>query len=521
MAYCRRDGGSKVTLKEILITPADSIQSVRETLRRTDDPYLLITLPWEVEQGWNRQLGYDVLYREALRKNRTVIWIVEDPAFLEYPKAAGFPVFSSREQAMESIRQHGTFPALKATPRPPAPRRPWWADAPEPRKRTPRPQPFWLFWVKLGVLVFVLFVFGFTTFLIGPSAKIILTPKGTVYRVVVPVSLDMEAPEVDLTKGIVPSRVVQVPVEAYAEVSATGIGTTASGKSKGTVVFTNMLGQDYRVPVGTIVRSTATSYPVRFATTEEVTAPPFGQVAASVQALEEGTAGNISASQINLVEGVPGVALRVTNPAPISGAESAEVPMIAEADQENVRKIATQLALAQAYTPLNEALGPGEYMPRQALTAQSFPKLDYTHLVGEQAPTLGLTLGLYASGQSLQLADAQAIAYHALASHVPKEFTLTDARFEYGEAAEEDVDINAVTTFYVTAYGYASAEINTRRVWNSIKGQPIDKARQTLANDLPLARPPEIKIEPSWFPFIPSLLLRTEIQIVPNEVDTQ
>ena len=42
-----------------------------------------------------------------------------------------------------------------------------------------------------------------------------------------------------------------------------------------------------------------------------------------------------------------------------------------------------------------------------------------------------------------------------------KATTLIDARFEYGEAAEEDVG-PGLFTFYVTAYGYAAANIDGR-----------------------------------------------------------
>jgi len=111
--------------------------------------------------------------------------------------------------------------------------------------------------------------------------------------------------------------------------------------------------------------------------------------------------------------------------------------------------------------------------------------------------------------------DVQAVAYRRLAAALPAGYTLTDTRFAYGESAEEDVGPGRLT-FYVTAYGYATAELDGVATYKLIQGRRHTEAREILTESLPLARPPEITVKPDWFPFIPWLPIRTTVEIVPG-----
>jgi hypothetical protein len=254
---------------------------------------------------------------------------------------------------------------------------------------------------------------------------------------------------------------------------------------------------------------------MRFETTAEVNVPPFGQAEAPIKALEEGPRGNVAAYQINLVEGVAGLAVRVTNPSAITGAESEVVAAVSEADRERAWELAAQQILAEAYNGLQAYLEPGEFLPHQALVIQAVPKQAFTHLVGEKADVLGLNLRLLVTGQAVKVLDAQAVAYRQLATQLPEGYRLIDARFEYGEAAEEDVG-PGLFTFYVTTEGYGVAQIDAHALIEDITGSPIEEAEATLTQSLPLARPPEITLTPEWFPYMPFLPLRIEVEVTPG-----
>jgi hypothetical protein len=234
--------------------------------------------------------------------------------------------------------------------------------------------------------------------------------------------------------------------------------------------------------------------------------------------LEEGPAGNVDPYQINLVEGVVGFAVRVTNPNATGGAESTTVPVVAEADRERAWDLAAQQVMAEAYNGLQDPvyLEPGEFLPNQALIIQAMPKQAYTHLVGEETATLGLSLRLLITGQVVSVGDAQAVAFRQLALQLPEGYKLIDARFQYGEAAEEDVG-PGLFTFYVTSQGYAAAEVDAEEAFDLISGKPAEDAAKLLLESMPLARPPEITVKPKWFPLIPLLPIRTTIEVIPAD----
>lgn len=501
----------------IRITPEDTRYTIREQLRRIPEQHALLVLPWEVEKGWTLALDYEILYREAAELQQRVAWVVEDPARRALPREAGFAVFVNELLAEDYLSRRGDFPALRAPRLPQAPTRPPWAEElrPPPLPLLRR-RPIWLLGIEVLIFLTVLATLGGFAFYTIPQATITLSPQGTSYSRIVVVSVDPTAEEVDLQRNVVPSRRIGDEFEGFAQVATTGRGFSFSGYATGRVTFTNLLGQDYRIPEGTLVRTTSTSYPVRFQTTAEVIVPAFGQAEAAVEALEEGPRGNVDAYQINLVEGVVGFAVRVTNPLPISGAESDAVALVSEEDRARAWELATQQVMAEAYNGLQDPnyLEPGEFLPRQPLVIQAAPKIAYTHVVGEATDVLGLTLRLLVTGQAVSAADVQAVAYRGLLTTVPQGYSLTATRFAFGEAAEEDVG-PGVFSFYVTAEGYAAANIDAAELRAQIEGQSVEAARQTLAA-LPLAEPPQITVTPAWFPFIPRLPMRITLNITPQ-----
>ncbi|MBN1248870.1 MAG: baseplate J/gp47 family protein [Anaerolineae bacterium] len=505
-------------METIRIRSTDDRYTVRETLRRVDDKQVLVTLPWETDRGWQSPLDFEVQRRVGETQHLDMAWVVEDPARRAAAKKAGLPVFHSEASALRHLAQHASFPAIKTSPRPERPKRPWWSPIPR-RAKAPslRHPPAWLLTLEGAVLIVVLAIVAAAFFLAVPSAEIVLHPASVSYSRIISISVDPTAEQIDLQRSVIPSQRIGDEFEGYAEVVTSGRGYAFSGRATGSVLLTNLLGQDYQVPEGTVVRTSAGSYPVRFETTADVTVPAFGQAEAPIEALTEGPSGNVDAYQINLVEGVAGFAVRVTNPAPISGAQSNTVRTVSEEDRSRAWDLAAEQVLAEAYNGLQElaAAEAGRFLPRQSLAIQAAPKAAYTHLVGEQSDTLGLSLRLLVTGEAVHARDVQAVAYQQLVTQLPDGYTLTDARFEYGEAAEEDIGPGAFT-FYVKAHGFATAKIDTGVVQETVRGTPVEEAEAQLAASLPLSRPPEITVSPTWFPYLPFVPIKTQIDVIPG-----
>jgi hypothetical protein len=376
--------------------------------------------------------------------------------------------------------------------------------------------PLWLLAVEGILLLAVVGVVGAALLLTVPSAKIVLSPQSLSYSRIVPISVSDDLESVDLELGLVPSTRVGNEFEGYAEVITSGRGYDLTGRATGQVLLTNLLGQAYAVPAATVVRTSAGSYPVRYQLTGGVTVPAFGQAFAPVEALVEGPRGNVDAYQINLVEGVVGFAIRVTNPEPISGAESKTVRTVSQEDRDRAWDLAAQQVMAKAYNGLQEiaAKVPGQFMPRQSLIIQAAPRAAYTHLVGEQTDVLGLSLRLLITGQAVNARDVQEVAYYQLLTQLPDGYTLSDAQYSIGEAAEEDVGPGQFT-FYVAAEGFATAKIDLEAAKELSLGERIEDVAAQLQATMLLAAPPEVTVSPAWFPYVPRLPIRTQIEVRP------
>ena len=515
--------GIMPAVRTLTIEPTDDRYTIRETLRRLDGDPTLIILPWAVENGWTHPLDFELQARTAKHRHQETAWVVEDPKRRAIARDAGVPVFRSEKAASQYLAEKGHFPEPKLSSPPAQPDQPWWAPDPQkPKRRVLRKQPAWLIVIESLVLLLVLGAVAVAFALAVPSASVRLRPRAATYTRTIPIAVDATAEEPDLQRGVVPSTRIGETFRASVQVATTGQGYSFSGLASGTVLFTNLLGQAYTVPAGTVVRTSSGSYPVRYETTRELSVPPFGQAEAPVQALNEGPQGNVAAYQINRVEGVAGFAVRVTNPQPISGAESRTVAIVSSEDRARAQNLATEQVMANAYNGLQAlaAEEPGRFLPNQTLVVQATPRIAYTHLVGERTDTLGLTLELLVTGEAVNIADAQAVAYRALVTQLPDGYTLSDAWFEYGEAAEEDIAPGDFS-FFVTGHAYATSKIDETQVIESIQGEPKSAAEEVLMETYPLAEPLEITVTPSWFPRLPFIPLRIQVEVNQGSMNPQ
>jgi hypothetical protein len=383
--------------------------------------------------------------------------------------------------------------------------------------------------VRFAAFILVIVAVAGSAYIIIPTVEITLVPAGDLFTVRVPVSVDPEVESVQPhpggTGGVIPSRRVGLEVEGSAEVGTTGVANVTSGRTTGEVLFTSILAQDYLVPARTMVRTSSTSYPIRFRTTADVVVPANGQARAPIVALDERT-GNVGAFQINRVEGVVGSAVRVINPEPTTGADPTEVPVVVQEDYDRVREHLTQELLDKAYVELHGLLEANEFLAFQSLRVESVPKKAYSHFIGEQAETVGLNMRLLVSGQAVNIDTAEGIAYQALTREVPSGYRLVDADFEIGEVEDDDTGPGWFV-FYVTGSGYAAAEIDGDEVIEQIRGQPVRDARAQLSAELPLAGPPQFVTWPkwpetlTWLERVPLIPLRIDVHVTPQVQDVE
>ncbi len=502
----------------------DDLASIRHRFNWVAGGRVALVLPWEI--GFpSGELDFGLLRREAKRRQLEIAIVSTDPELRQLARKCGFPAFPSVEWAQETAVWHSRSPKLVEPPH-----RFWWKEEVELWPRPVRPRPSWLYWIKQGLRIvaflLVLLILAGSAYFVVPSAVVTLVPDGREFVTIVPVSVDLDIEEIVIFTpeegrgGIVPARRVGIEVEGNADVETTGAMSIASGQATGEVMFTSLLAQDYIVRAGTIMRTSSTSYPIRFRTTADVAVPAGGQATVPVEALEGGV-GNVGIFQINQVEGVAASAVRVINPAPTSGAEAEDVRVVVQNDYDRVRQHLTQQLLDLAYVELGSLLEPTEFLPRQSLRLEAVPKKAYTRFITEPADTVGLNMRLLVSGQAVDVDNAEGIAYAALSRSLPLGYALVDAHFEVGEVAEEDIGSGGFA-FFVTARGYAAAALDTDAAVALVQGQRLADAREQLQTEFPLSEAPRVVLWPEWperlkwLERMPLLPLRINVQVAPQ-----
>lgn len=509
----------------IELRPHDDLASIRHRLAWVDGDRIVLVLPWDI-RFLSRSLDFDLLSREAEQRQLKIAIVSSDPERRWVARERGFAAFASVKEAQQAGEWRRRLPRrVKPPPR-------HWYDTPVSLLPHPvRPRARWIRWISLTLrllaFLVVLAILLASAYIVVPSSSITLIPAGREFSVITPVSvIPVETGsegEIDLAARTIPGWWVGVEVEGYAEAETTGAAGVISGRSTGTVLFTNLLMQDYMVPAGTVVRTSSTSYPVRFRTTADVLVPAAGQASAPIESLDIGV-GNVGAFEINQVEGVAAYALRVINPEPTGGAEVREARTVVQADYDRLRLQLMRQLLDQAYSEIvaSGLVEPTEVLLRDSLRIEAVPKQAYNRFVGEQADKVGLDMRVLVRGLKVDVGDARVVAYNALTRSLPPGHQLVDTRYELGEVAEEDVG-PGLYTFFVTARGYAAVTIDPGAAVALVRGQPLSVARERLQATFPLAEGPQITLWPEWpeslkwLERMPLLALRIQVRVVPQE----
>ncbi|MFL7792564.1 MAG: hypothetical protein AB8I69_10520, partial [Anaerolineae bacterium] len=284
--------------KVIELQTQDDLASIRHRLGPVEGDRVILIVPWDM-QFLSRRLDFDLLRREAERHCLQVAIVSTDLERRGLARGCGFSAFARVSEA-----QHAKDWTLHPPePVPPPPRHWWDSDVelqPRSRSRLLRLIPPWFDWIKVSVRLIIfllaLLVVIVSAYVIVPSGSVTLVPAREEFVTIVPVSTDGEIEEVDHAAGLIPARKVGDYFEGTVEVETTGIMHLVTGRATGKVEFTNLLAQDYVVPKGTIVRTSSTSYPIRFRTTEPIVVPAAGRAEAPIEALEDGV-GNVGAYQ--------------------------------------------------------------------------------------------------------------------------------------------------------------------------------------------------------------------------------
>jgi hypothetical protein len=346
-----------------------------------------------------------------------------------------------------------------------------------------------------------------------PSATVVLEPKGERTSAEVQVVASTLLQQVDYAGGRVPARQMQIEVSAEQEGQTTGKRSIADQHAAGDVVFVNKTNGEVTVPRGTVLR-TADGSMLRFYTLLDATVPgSYGATArVPVQAAEAGPGGNVPALTIRVVEGEPSYQVEVLNDKPIQGGSEKRVGIVAEADRDRLRASLVEQLQQRAYDDLVAGLSQGDWIPPDSLDVAIVDEV-FDKQVDEEAETLRLTMKVRVTGVVVDGQATRALLAHAMQERGNGGLVINDATFQVQQPVGSVQLDGDVVRFTARGSALLVPAVNLNAVRSQIAGQEPEEAQSLLAEQCELSRPPEIRISPGWWPRLPWMPSRIDVQL--------
>ncbi len=477
----------------------DDILVVRDRLRQAQSGSAILVVPAGCK-AFSRSLDLRLLRRQAAALDLRVVLVSGNAVLRDLAKGEGLHVFTSLAAARRAAR-----------------RRRKWKATDEPGyeglvARIRRQGPPWWYWV-VGpiVLTVVLGALVWSAVMIWPSATVHVAPAQEPIGISVWVEASMGTQAVAWDRMQMPARVVQVEVVERDEIATTGIANVAAGKAGGTVLFVNSTVRQVRLPLGTIV-STSAGTPVRFQTTASAVVDPRGRVRVPVQALEPGPGGNVPANRINRVEGALAASVKVINEVATGGGESDQVHRVTYGDKQQLSDLLKEKLIARAHAEISAVLE-GEFLPIESMQINPYSiRENYDHHVDDQSDTLALETRGVVWGLAISQPVAEEMTRRALARQVRGGFEMLPTTIRISRGKEIDVDRETGNVrFVMEGVALMEAKIDTPLVQEAIRGLPLDQATAYLSTTLPVRTAPSLEVQPSWMPRVPWLPFRIQV----------
>ena len=491
----------------ITLESHDDLISVRDRLSWAKTPRILLVWP-KYEKVTLRQVDLKVLQRHASSLGAQLGLVTRTRHVREDAEALNIPVFESAGEAQRV--------AWPQAPRKRLPRR--IPSAPAKDLRDLRREQVSVreeAWRSHPVVRVGMFAVGVASVLVLvalfiPRAQVTLNPILKTQSVVLPV---MASPSIDsvFITGSLPAREKRVIVEGEQTVIVTGEGVIPQSKARGVAQFRNLTQQAVTIPAGVVVSAAN----VRFVTTEEgnVDAGVGRKIELPVEAIEGGLAGNLDPETINAIEGRLGLSLSVTNPEPTTGGRELASAQASDADRTRVKSFLMKILDDSAREKFSNEVDSGDILFENTMSVSQILSEEYDPPAGAAGTKLTLTMHVEYSILYTSAADLTRLALLALNASLPSGFRAA--------AGSDAVTIKAVTTPLLDDDSSARWTMRAERkiiqfvdpalVSQLIQGLGSRAAQSRLEETLPLASSPEIKLSPSWWPWVPIVPFRISV----------
>jgi len=480
----------------ITLESHDDLISVRDRLTWAKTPRILLVWP-KFEDVSLRFLDLKVLQRHADTLGAQLGLVTRRASVRRDAEALHIPVFRSAHAA-----QREAWPKRPAKTRRPtrAPRR----DLRGLRESVYPKEPAWRTSLAGRVLTFTLGVLAVLV-LVGlfvPRAAVTIYPKIQVQSISIPVSASEKVSSVSLA-GAVPAHRLSVVLDEQRSLIISSMLAVPRSKARGIAQFKNLSQGPVDIPAGSVLL-TSGARTVRFVTLRDTRLPAgVGQVVeAPIEALAAGAQGNVDAGLITAVEGPLGLSLAVINSEPTEGGIDSMMTGPTQADRDRLRKAVADDLRQSAEAQMRRRLTDGDILLVDTFDVSRVLEEVYSPEAGQPGNRLTLSMAVEFSARYVLQADLNQLASGALAASLPDAYTVSEQPV-FTPVADPVTDSDGVTHFELEVTRPLFHRIGFAEILARTQGQKPEIAADLLSRDLPLRQPANIRLTPTWWPWMP------------------
>ena len=336
-----------------------------------------------------------------------------------------------------------------------------------------------------------------------PRATIKLTPISTQQAVTLPVTASTSIKAVGIT-GNIPAHEIAVTVTGSQSAMINSQTSIPQDKASGIARFKNLTQQDVSIPAGTVVYNVGPPS-VQFATLNDthLTGKANAIVEVPIEAVVAGEAGNLPANSLQVIDGSVSLSASVTNPEPTTGGSDRVTTAPSEEDRKRVRTVLVNLLINQAQQQIREAIGAKSLLLANTLTMGQPAEEKYDPPPGQAGNLLTLTMRVPFSTQYLAADDLTQLAEVTLNASEPEGFVPIPGTLTFNAAGTPMMDSSGAAHIDLQVGRTSEYQIDPLQANALSRGLSPKAAAKILKARLPLAKPAEIVLFPSWWPWLP------------------
>jgi hypothetical protein len=347
------------------------------------------------------------------------------------------------------------------------------------------------------------------TSLFVPHAALTLYPESKTQSVVIPVAASESNKSVSVT-GQIPAQTISATVSADQSLAITSQISVPKSKSKGVARFTNLSQSEVELPAGTVV---STKSSIRFATLNDTRLPTGSDqfVDVPIEALDEGSQGNVAADTITIVEGPLGLSISVTNPDATKGGANSQLIGASDDDRAKLRKVVMDNLRRDAETKLRVQIAPADLLLMDTFEVTKIIEEKFTPPAEQPGKTLGLNMQVEFSSRYVSDDDLKELSLSTLNSSMENGFA-AQALPAYKIVGDPSTDNSGISHFDLGVTRTLLRQLDAMRVFSIVRGQKPELIKDELVSKLSLREEPKISVTPSWWLWLPLIPFNISVE---------